>query len=269
MRSVPALHLDNSPLLLVLAQVKISPVLQMAGFVPEIQEALRKRGFPGYEQRVSHEVSFESGRPQVRDLERWDFTSADQEQAVSVTQGFVLLATSCYQNFESFTAVFEEVLDIVAAASAPEYSSRLGLRYVDLLRAAPGATLDDYLQPGLRGIPAQSLGAESALHRSLIRANTSSGQLTVRLSQHDEGRFLPPDLSGEEFPLRLDLPEEGEVVALLDIDHTSALQRPFAPKALIRDFWSLHSGTDLAFRAVVTAEALSLWSRGPKAREIS
>ena len=41
MRTEPALKLERSPLILVLSQIRFSPVLKMADFVPDIQEKMR------------------------------------------------------------------------------------------------------------------------------------------------------------------------------------------------------------------------------------
>ena len=44
-RQNPPLKLRYSPLVMVLAQVRFSPVLKMADYVPAIQEKLRREGY--------------------------------------------------------------------------------------------------------------------------------------------------------------------------------------------------------------------------------
>lgn len=244
---------------MVLAQVRFSPVLKMRDFVPEIQEGLRKRGFPGYEKRLTHEISFNSGQLEVENFDRWHFSSRDSRLAISLTQSFVLLASSRYDRFDDFINELERALEIVVSVSSPEISDRLGLRYIDLIRAGTEGRIDDYLQPGLRGLSSEDLGVESALVATAMRGQTALGALTVRLMQFDDGRFLPLDLSEDEIPLDLVGPPAGELVTVLDIDHASERNRPFEPAAITRDFWSLHDGTDRAFRAVVTPRALKIW----------
>ena len=63
-RTHPPLRLPGSPLIYVVAQVNISAVVAIERYVPEIQERLRKSGFPGYTNVQVPEIIFEtSGAP--------------------------------------------------------------------------------------------------------------------------------------------------------------------------------------------------------------
>ena len=46
-RTSPPLRLPGSPLVLVLCQVRIATVRDMAGYIPALQDRLRRDGFPG------------------------------------------------------------------------------------------------------------------------------------------------------------------------------------------------------------------------------
>jgi uncharacterized protein (TIGR04255 family) len=242
----------------VLGQVKISPILKMPDFVPEIQEGLRSRGFPGYGLRTIQEISF-GPVVQASQSERWLFANRQKTRSVILARDFVVIATSAYDGFDEFVETLKGVLEIVGAATSPGYSDRLGLRYVDLIRTGPDESLADYLQPGVRGLRPADLGASSALQQMQIQASTSVGTLTVRLWQNTDGRILPPDISGDEVVPRLVAPPAGELLTILDIDHFSEREREFEPSALISEMWALHDGTDRAFRSVVTEEAMSRW----------
>lgn len=263
MRSQAALHLENSPLVFVLGQVKIAPILKMPDYLPEIQEGLRKIGFPGYECRTTQEIVFGPVNQQLQ-TERWFFTNRDKTRSVILARDFVILATSVYENFEEFVTTFGTALEILKEICSPEFSSRLGLRYVDLIRPAAGESIDTYLQPGIRGLPPADLGVSSILHQMQFRAQTPVGVLSVRLWQNRDGRVLPPDIAGDEVAFRVNLlphsdEQSNELLTILDIDHFSEDQRDYDTEALILDMWSLHDGTDRAFRSVVTPEAMALW----------
>jgi uncharacterized protein (TIGR04255 family) len=253
------LHLKYSPLVFVLAQVKIAPILQMPQYVPEIQEGLRRSGFPGYEPRTTQKILIGPGRPQATEAEHWFFTNRESTCAAILGNDFVVLAASVYDRFEEFAATLEGILGIVKTACSPGFSSRLGLRYVDLIKIVEGQALDSYLQPGLRGLEPEQLGASSLLHHMRLRAETSAGILSVRIWQNRDGRVLPPDLAADELPFRFEVPDRGELLTILDIDHFSERRREFEPSSLIQEIWSLHEGTDRAFRSAVTPEAMELW----------
>lgn len=258
MRSREALYLENSPLVFVLAQVKFAPILKMPQYVPEIQEGLRKNGFPGYELRTTQKIVL-GPVSQATQTERWLFTNRDKNRSVILGNDFVVLAASDYDRFEEFAGTLEDVLSIVSPACSPGFSSRLGLRYVDLIRVAEDRSLDTYLQPGLRGLEPQDLAASSIIHQMQCRAETSAGILCIRVWQNRDGRVLPPDLAADELPYHFECPDRGELLTILDIDHFSENEREFEPSTLIRDFWLLHEGTDRAFRSTVTPEAMQLW----------
>ena len=74
-RTHPPLRLPGSPLIYVVAQVNISAVVAIERYVPEIQERLRKSGFPGYTNIQVPEIIFETfgARPVVTPLSRYEF----------------------------------------------------------------------------------------------------------------------------------------------------------------------------------------------------
>ena len=55
-RSRPPLKLHKSPLVMVLAQVRISHVAKMGDYVDDVQERLRRSGFPRFEEGRGHEI---------------------------------------------------------------------------------------------------------------------------------------------------------------------------------------------------------------------
>jgi uncharacterized protein (TIGR04255 family) len=208
--------------------------------------------------RTTQEILF-GPITQAAQTERWFFTNRENTRSGILGCDFVVLAASAYDRFEEFTASLETALEIVRATCAPDFSNRVGLRYVDLIRVAQGQSLGTYLQPGIRGIQPEELGARSLLHQVQLRAETPAGVLAVRLWQNRDGRVLPPDIAPEELPFKFESPAADEILTILDIDHYSVDQRNFDPSALIRHLWSLHDGTDRAFRSIVTPEAMRLW----------
>jgi uncharacterized protein (TIGR04255 family) len=261
MRTLPALRLSRSPLVYVLGQVRIAPILQMGEFVPKIQERLRHAGFPLFRASAIQEILI-GPTPSVKMGERWLFSSKDGTDTVVLTKEFVVLATSAYSVFDRFVERFATVLETVGSEAEVALSNRMGLRYVDLIRTNPGESFTDYLQPGFHGLGRDALGASSVLQQTQISAVTETGQLVVRLWQATDGRALPPDLEGDDVRLEVPLAKD-ELVTILDLDHFSVKPRDFVVADLVADLWRLHEGPDRAFRAMTTDEARRRWGAEP------
>lgn len=263
-RSLPALHLKKSPLVLVLAQVRIGPVLKMSEFIPDIQERLRHEGFPGFLATEVQQIVF-GPQVSVERSSRWLFPSKNRETAVSLTSGSIVLESSAYGTFDTFLDVFATVLRSIGDVlelSANGIVQRSGLRYVDLIRLKEKETWQEYLKPPLIGFTAEELNVASVLQRSEWRGRSTAGQLVIRASYSNDGTFLPPDLQSDDLRFGLTVPAD-EVVSVLDIDHYSEREREFSIDGLCDDFWALHDSCDRSFRAAVTDQALVRWGAAP------
>jgi uncharacterized protein (TIGR04255 family) len=258
-RKEARLHLQNSPLIMVLAQVRFSPVLKMAEFVPQLQEQLRHQGYPRFRAAQVNELEL-GAQPRVTQQDRWFFADKDNHEAVVLASDFIVLETSKYDCFEEFSARLKSLLEILGNGVEVGLSERLGLRYVDLILPSLGETLDQYLQPGLRGLRASDLETKNVLNRFEARGQTNLGQLVLKLHQNDTGSFLPPDLLLAELTYDRTV-EQGTVVTLLDIDHFSEQSRDYDPEALLKTMWELHEYTEKAFRSSITPLALERWGQ--------
>ena len=115
-RNRQALLLKNSPLILALAQVRISPVLQMKQFVPEIQERLRKSGYPRYAESQTQEIvlaGISEPKLNVSTSTKWVFADRELRSAVVGAQEFVTLETAAYGTFDAFIDRMADGLRIV------------------------------------------------------------------------------------------------------------------------------------------------------------
>lgn len=256
-RTSPALRLKNSPLVYVLAQVAISPILSMQDYIPPIQERLRRKGYIKYKHTPTQEIILGS-QIQVASSDRWVFSNKDEQEAVIISPQYIVLETTKYDVFDTFVQSFKEVLLILQEITNVSLAERIGLRYVDLIKPKEGKTLSDYLQPGLLGISAEEFGASKSLYRFEANALTAVGLLILRLFQSDNGSYLPPDigLEGVKSTVKID---QDETVTVLDVDNISLQQRDFITDELIEALWQLHNYSDKAFKAVVTPEALEFW----------
>jgi uncharacterized protein (TIGR04255 family) len=259
-RPLPPLLLSRPPLILVLAQVKFSPVLSMEGFVPEIQEDLRK-DYPGYKESKSQEILLRDGNLVLAQPLRWLFSDRTRQEAVALTPDFVVLQTSRYKSFDDFSGRLGSILEQVHARVGIGLWERIGLRFINRIVPGSGEPFSDYVHPGLAGVPKSTLSHQGlefmqAVTRCEVRTNTAMGsQLVIRTF---EQASLPPGLENED--LLIPEPPQGSDTLLLDIDHfVSGRKEAFDPENIVATAWDLHHFSDRAFRACTTQKALRTW----------
>lgn len=251
----------NAPLIYALAQVVISPVLKMGDHVPEIQDKLRKVGFPKFKETVAQEIQFDPSAGQPPAKKRWGFFNRDNTQAISLTDNFLVLHVSDYTNFEDFAEVLEVGLNVLKEVAAPELSERLGLRYVDLVRLKEGEGFGKYLKPGLLGFHVEGASEMDTLTRCETVMDTEYGKLVSCSTRYNDGTFLPPGIGAEELEFEeIRRPPEGEMVNVLDFDHFSLETRDFIVDDILNCFAKMHEYTGAAFKEAITDFALKTWN---------
>ena len=179
------------PLVLALCQIRLSPVPQMDQYIPAIQEAFRRRGFP---------------------IER---------------------------------------------------AGKVGLRYIDVVRASGGKDFRFYLRPGLHGVPDQVFQPGQHLLHTECRGRTvvggNPGTMVVRIVQNDQGSSLPPDLV-DAAPSLSPRAEAGELVTLIDMDHFVEGNFNADPDWVVARAYEMHDHIIETFHDhVVTEDAIKEW----------
>jgi uncharacterized protein (TIGR04255 family) len=257
-RPVPPLQLKTNPLICVLSQVVIAPILQMGQYIPAIQERLRKSGFPLFRMEETQEV--ELGPQAALKLgARWLFYDKDERLAAIIAPNFIALQTNQYFSFDPFTEKLANLLTVVGEEADVKLCQRIGLRFVNLIPVSPNKSFEFYIRRELHGINGASLGVSKSASRMETVGTTPLGRLLVRLHSDTATNVLPKDLD----PAGLSYPgiEKNGRRVVLDVDHFSVEKRDFNVPALIDGMWDLHEYTDKAFRAAVTDEALKLWEK--------
>jgi uncharacterized protein (TIGR04255 family) len=250
--------LSRSPLVYVVAQVRIGAVLKMADYVPEIQEHLRKAGYPLYRPSEVQELEFGPGGTVGRVTRQWAFDCTDRTTGFLVQEGSVAFHTTAYDTHETFFADLEQGLRVVHEAIGIGASERLGLRYVDAFQADPGHTLGDYLVPGLRGVDLDAIGARRPKSfTNLITDTDLGGRMVVRVGLNSDG-VLPPNLVPQDLVLARTFDRE-RPIAVLDYDHFVERPEPFAVDKAMVQFRDLHGIVSAAFTQTVSPLALEQW----------
>jgi uncharacterized protein (TIGR04255 family) len=255
-------RLRKAPLVYVLGQVVISPVLQMKEYIPKIQEELRKRGYPRFQENQIQDVIF-GPQPQARVSSRWIFLSTNNQESVIISNEFIALETSAYDTFEKFVEELINVVEIVHRIVKIALVERIGLRYVNLIQPNQNEAFDDYIYSGLLGLPENGTGINRLISQYELRDQSDSGgQLIVRFIQTKGVGFLPPDLEASHLSFKPEFQSNSGVTkGILDIDHLLMSQVDFNSSELSKTMWELHKWTKQAFETAITDEALKRWGK--------
>ena len=162
---------------------------------------------------------------QLTERHRWDYRNRDETWSILLTQDTVVLQTTAYTRFEDFAERLRMAVHTVLAESEHDRLGvvhRVGLRYIDVVRASGGKDFRFYLRPGLHGVPDEVFQPGQHLLHTECRGRTvvggNPGTMVVRIVQNDQGSSLPPDLV-DAAPSLSPRAEAGELVTLIDMDH--------------------------------------------------
>ena len=233
-------------------------MLQVAGYVPAIQEKLRKQGFPRFSHSLVQTLILPLGStvPEAPWDAQYHFASTDKRREVVLSSNFITYQVTTYDTFERWVDEWSEILTVVHSELDIALVERSGLRYVDVVVAEEPDAVEMSLQPGLRGL--DGLGLRGVQSRFELRGASEIGSLVFRASRPQSGA-IPEDLQ----PIELDVPQvaglQTGTYVVLDFDHFSTIARDFDPPALVQHFWALHDLVDSAFRHSVTDDALRRW----------
>ena len=261
--------LTAQPLVLVLCQVRLSPVPRMDQYVPTIQEIFRRRGFPIERAGKVHQVTFTpgGGAPvQVVEQQRWEYRDKDEKWSILLMQDTVILQTTAYSRFEDFAERLQLAVRTVLAESEHDQLGvvhRVGLRYIDVVRPSGGKDFRHYLRPGLHGVPDEVFQSGQHLLHTESRGRTvvggNPGTMVVRVVQNDQGSSLPPDLA-DAAPRFWPRAEPGELVTLIDMDHFVEGNFDADPDWVVARAYEMHDHIVETFHDhVVTEEAIKEW----------
>lgn len=265
-RTCRFLPLGKQPLVLVLAQVRISPVRTISAFIPEIQEAFRQSGFPIERAGKIQQLTITPTGVQATEQDRWEYRTRDERWSVTVLHDSVVLQTTAYTRFEAFAEKLGLALRNVLSKTRQDelgVVQRIGLRYVDIVLPGEGESFRRYLRPGLHGIPDEVF--QPGTHRVHLesvgrtKVGAHAGTMVVRISQNDLGFDLPPDLV-ESAPLFAPRSEKGKQATLIDMDHF--MEGTFDANAdwVIHRSFELHDLLIETFHQhVVSEQAIEAW----------
>ena len=250
--------LGKSPLVYVVAQVRIGAVLKMADYIPEIQERMRKANYLLFRPSEVREIEFGSSGAKTEVTRHWAFGRVDRTTGFSIQAGAVAFHTTVYDTHETFFLELEKGLEIVQEVVGIGAMERLGLRYVDAFQASDGHDLTDYLKEGLRGVSLDDIGARhQRSFTNLVMDTDVDGRLVVRVGLNPNGS-LPENLLPRDLLLKQTFAPSNPL-GILDYDHFIEKPEAFTVGRAMEQFKALHGIVKSAFLNTVSGFALEDW----------
>lgn len=264
-------RLSKAPVFLVLCQVKHSPVLKLDALLPDFQDRMRKKGFPGY--RLNKQIGFQI----TGDLAKQDdmkvvpqeatthvLTNHDESAIFVVASDSFAFQTTDYGDFETFSEVLALGLAEYQDVVGPALAASIGVRFVDVVVPPHGTPIAEYIRReylGLHDVLDESWSGNYQFVESSLNRNDQT--LKSRIIVRNSTVQLPPDLANTVKSLPPHIAAVNDVHAVLDTDATFApvigTTMEFDVKGITERMTSLKMDASEVFKATVTPEALKAW----------
>jgi uncharacterized protein (TIGR04255 family) len=259
--------LTNAPVYFSIVQVKFNPLFKLDTYAPDIQDRLRRAGFPDAKKEVLTHLSVvptnaaeqaPAAMP-ITQSSRYKFGTKDATAEFILDQFALTYQTTEYDVFDSFTKKFLDGLDAVQQIAALDYVDRIGVRYLNAIKAREGERLEQYLVPQLLGL-STTLGGNLVHSYSETRVKREGVELLVRSIQQDSSLGFPPDLQ----PMTLHVPQRfaelDRLHAILDIDGWMDARENFDRDFISKALYRIHDYVEEAFKSSATPHAKKVWA---------
>ncbi|MDN5752330.1 MAG: TIGR04255 family protein [Nitrosospira sp.] len=264
--------MKNAPVYFTIAQVRHNPVLQLGYYAPDIQERMRKAGYPDFKKGTAMAFSFslrphiDNGsmqqNPAVEPVERLMFFSADSTRGFVVEQNALSFHTTDYDTFETFADEFMRGVSIVHECVTLALTVRIGLRYLDAV-VPPNEEegLPSYLAPGVLGI-SNRLPADVLVSHSIAETHIQTSECAVLARTIIQAGQLgfPMDLQPIGVKIADHFQKIDGVHAIIDTDASIERQQAFDMGSIREQLEKLRRGVGLAFDATVMPLAVVAWN---------
>ena len=265
--------MKNAPVYFTIAQVRHNPVLRLGSYAPDIQDRMRKAGYPDFKKGIAMAFSLmpqignesQPQNPIVEQVERLMFFSADSTKGFIVEQNALSFYTTDYDTFETFADEFMKGVSIVHECVTLALTERIGLRYLDAIVPPNGEDgLSDYLAPGVLGIsprlPADVRVSHSFVETHMTHIQSSECAVLARTIIQAGRLGFPMDLQPMGVKIADRFQEINGVHAIVDTDASIEGRHAFDLDGIKNQLQKLRKGVGLAFDATVTPLAVAAWN---------
>ncbi len=259
--------LTNPPVYFSIVQVRFNPLFKLDGYAADIQDHLRRAGFPDARKEVITQLSVVPTKaseqaPAAMPLtqsSRYKFGTRKSTAEFILDQFALTYQTTEYDVFDSFTEKFLQGLEAVHEVAVLDYVDRVGVRYLNAIKAREGEALGEYFSPQLLGL-ATSLGGDLVHNYVETRVKKDDVELLIRSIQQDSSLAFPPDLQ----PMTLSIPQKFSKIeglhAILDLDGWIESRESFERDYILKALHRIHDFVEEAFLSSSTQHAKEVWA---------
>lgn len=265
--------LKNAPVYFTIAQVRFNPVLSLKTYMPEIQEHMRKAGYPDFKQSftVAFNLALITGGelqqgttpppPFPLPEERYVFSNMENTRGFILQQNALSFQTTDYDDYQNLSSVFLNGLETVHNAVGLNFSERIGIRYLDAVYPREGEDLSQYLVEQVLGINKLLEGAEivHSFSETVVKFK-NGGKVVSRTILQNKKLGFPPDLQPDRLRLKDRFKDIEGVHAVIDTDGAFEGREPFDIGKVKNRLEDLHKVISDSFRATTTVYARSVWA---------
>ncbi len=156
----------NNPLTEVVCQLRFQPILRIDTDVPvNFQESIQAN-YPNYSEQTElmFRIAPEANLPvdiagqtiKSTGMKNYSFSSDDEFWKVNLSRTFLSLSTKRYKKWEEFRTTLKQPFDALMEIYSPSSFSRVGLRYIDIIKRSKLGIEDvswgELLNPYVSGI---------------------------------------------------------------------------------------------------------------------
>jgi uncharacterized protein (TIGR04255 family) len=260
-RTLSALAFTKSPLIVALAQVRMTPILNLESYIPKLQDLLRANDYPRLLTRKTKTTRHDPmGKMDVVDSTDWVFADKTGHFSLVVGEQSLAFVTSAYDNFENFAGRMQTCLQLVHDVVKINGVERLGLRYVDLIEPTTEKPLSYFLESSVLGLSLEKLGTRISSFSQTVMETSPNRKLIVRMTERPGGLIIPPDLLSLQLKLRKPTGLE-QPFGILDLDHYAEFPETedYDTAGVMDNLCELHDIVDQAFRKATTENAKLDW----------
>ncbi|NNM58274.1 MAG: TIGR04255 family protein [Legionellales bacterium] len=263
-------QLTKSPLSYVLAQVRISPIMNLETFISTLQGSIRK-DFPLCNKIQIKAIEFnQQSEPSVKEMTQWHFADKLNITGIIADTNTITIHTTHYETFDKLINKLKIVLDKFNSILEIGLYSRIGIRYINAIHHTP----EKYLNKELLGFHLEKNSGfkDKFFIKSETIQETNEGLINIKVSHFnakeiisEKNILIPQDLMQSASYLALDTNNQAKALsnfAILDIDHFTEGQeknKDFNITEIVKKIEKLHEGIVIAFENSITPTALEEW----------
>jgi uncharacterized protein (TIGR04255 family) len=238
---------EKNTLSAVICQLRFPPILRIESEIPAtFQDRVRaeyplfreKRGPefpPGLPVEAAKALSAAFPAPRA-----YDFLSADEAWTASLTKEFLALSTNSYERWEGFKGRLESLRQTLLDAYRPAFFSRIGLRYINVIRRT---TLGLKTDTDWRDLLEEWVLGELARPEVMDRVEHAAREVVVELEDRSKVRIMH-GLAKDE--------KDGESLYTIDADYFTEQRTEVADAIATLDRFNRESGR--LFRWYITEQ---------------